>query len=82
MIQIENVTQRILQGVDMLLEDKGVAAGNINKNDLLQKLKGFVQKMRAAMTQQEKEQQTEKFPIQTFLWEGSFHRLPEVFHLP
>jgi hypothetical protein len=82
MIKIENVPQRVLQGADMLLEDKGVAAGNITKNDLLQTLEGFVQQMRASMTRQEKEQQTEKFPFQTFLLEGSFHRLPEGFHLP
>jgi hypothetical protein len=85
---IDTITERTVNGINKLLEDKAIGAGSVTREGLKEILRDEFSKYMAADIWQRKNevnatevsQQTQQ--LQLFTWGGRINRLPEDYNLP
>jgi hypothetical protein len=83
---MNNVPETVLQGVEKILEDKGALAGNITRDQVASTIRECISSELSlfkslASTASSQPPHTNQ-SISTYMWDGSFHRLPEAFKFP
>jgi hypothetical protein len=86
---LKDYPNQILQGIDNLLETKGVMAGNVSEQRLVEILKRHSEELlNARSSEEQKAVSLEILPVngenqfQVFFWGNEFHSVPENFRLP
>lgn len=80
---VQQLPQKVFDGIGNVLQANGVAAGNITKELLESIMRNLLESDRQARSQPFPQASTDRSP-RMFLWasDGRFHRLPEDYNFP
>jgi len=81
---IKNCPAEIVQEISNVMEENGIAAGNISRSFFEQTLKRVMSKIQSAQTSNVTEEQapSSRSEYRAYMWSGSFHKVPINFQFP